>query len=178
MTTSASQRQVLGASMDGVSRAGQSKVVHQSWFLPSVLCCAHLVSFWNEQSVSDGCGSFVNRQMVGRRFEPPFEKLRGDVKLIWHPLLFGFFRAMDVPALVTPSCECGATTYKTEGGVEFAGILSRLPGMTVGSPHSYAGPSSRLVPLVQVECRCRLACLRKARKAVLDGCVVDSDFFW
>ena len=38
-------------------------------FLPSVLCCAHLVSNWNEQV-------FVNSQNVGRRFQPPFEKWR------------------------------------------------------------------------------------------------------
>ena len=43
---------------------------------------------------------FVINQKVGRRFWPPLEKLRGDVTLIWHPLLFRFFRATDVPALV------------------------------------------------------------------------------
>ena len=57
---------------------------------------------------------YVNSQKVERRFQPPVEKLRGDVKLIWHPLLFRSVQAIDVPALVTSSCECGATSPSSQ----------------------------------------------------------------
>ena len=50
-------------------------------FLPSVLCCSSLTSFWNEQSVSNGFGSL----QIVRRLEGGFsllsEKLRGQLDL-------------------------------------------------------------------------------------------------
>ena len=36
--------------------------------------------------------------------------VRGAVKKVWHPLLFGIFQPTDVRALLMPSCEIGATS--------------------------------------------------------------------
>ena len=41
-------------------------------------------------------------------FSPLWKGVRGAVKLVWHPLLFDIFQAIDVPARVMPSCESGA----------------------------------------------------------------------
>ena len=93
-------RQILEERMNRAEAAATAETLSAGRIRPgSVLCCAHLVSFWNEQ-VFRRIWVFVSSRKVGRRFWPFGEKLRGDVTLIWHPLLFRFFRTTDVPALV------------------------------------------------------------------------------
>ena len=50
---------------------------------------------------------FVNGQNIEKILESLCKKLRNGVTFIWHPHLRKIFRALDVPKLVTPSCECG-----------------------------------------------------------------------
>ena len=67
-------------------------------FLPSVLCCSSLTSFWNEQSVSNGFGSLQIVRKLEGGFSILSEKLRGQIDLApASPLIF---QATDTLTLV------------------------------------------------------------------------------
>ena len=86
--------------------------------------CGQKVGRRSEHHLSkrDRCG-----QKAGVRLSTFGE--RGAVELVWHPLLFGFFQAIDVLALVMPSCERGATTPSVLHFLTDQQVFSFLAGL-------------------------------------------------
>ena len=78
-------------------------------------CVVHTLRPFGMSKCFEWIGVFLGSQKVGRRFWPPFEKLRGDVKLIWHPLLFRFFSSHRHSSTGEVSfCRQGASTHASQ----------------------------------------------------------------
>ena len=94
-------------------KCGRSSWTERACWYPFLQFCRSVYTFFGKT-----CFCVLSKvQKVGRRCVPPFERVfeaelsqcvdsglaclvRGAVKLVWHPLLFGFFQVTDSPALV------------------------------------------------------------------------------